>query len=94
MILIDHGRAFMTDKKFTEKLIYDENNKENKNFIMDQLPRAFVEKLRALDAASIKAAVGEYLTDKEIDGTLKRRDLMVAWIDKHIKDKGEDYVLY
>jgi len=94
MILIDHSRAFMTDRKFTDKLIYDENNKENKNFIMDQLPRAFVEKLRALDAPSIKAAVGEYLTDKEIDATLKRRDLMVAWIDKHIKDKGEEYVLY
>lgn len=94
MILIDHSRTFMTDKKYNQKLIYDENNKENKNFIMDQLPRAFVEKLRALDAASIKAAVGEYLTDKEIDGTLKRRDLMIAWIDKHIKDKGEEYVLY
>jgi hypothetical protein len=94
MILIDHSRAFMTDKKYNQKLIYDENNKENKNFIMDTLPRAFVEKLRALDAASIKAAVGEYLTDKEIDATLKRRDLMIAWIDKHIKDKGEEYVLY
>ena len=94
MILIDHGRAFMTDKKYNEKLIYDEKHKENKNFIMDQLPRAFVEKLKSLDAASIKAAVGEYLTDKEIDATLKRRDLMIAWIDNHIKEKGEDYVLY
>jgi len=94
MILIDHSRAFMTDKKYNEKLIYDENNKESKNFIMDQLPRAFVEKLRSLDAASIKAAVGEYLTDKEIDATLKRRDLMIAWIDKHIKEKSEEYVLY
>jgi len=94
LILIDHSRTFMTDKKLNEKLIYDENNKENKNFIMDKLPRAFVEKLRALDAASIKAVVGEYLTDKEIEATLKRRDMMIAWIDKHIKEKGEDYVLY
>lgn len=94
MILIDHSRAFMTDKKYNEKLIYDEKHKENKNFIMDQLPRAFVEKLRSLDAASIKSAVGEYLTDEEINATLKRRDLMIAWIDKHIKEKGEDYVLY
>jgi len=94
LILIDHSRTFGTAKKFTEKLIYDENNKESKNFIMDQLPRAFVEKLKSLDFATIKAAVGEYLTDKEIDATLKRRDLMVAWIDKHIKEKGEDYVLY
>jgi dimeric dUTPase (all-alpha-NTP-PPase superfamily) len=94
MILIDHSRAFMTDKKYNEKLFYDEKNKENKNFIMDQLPRAFVEKLKSLDAASIKSAVGEYLTEKEIDATLKRRDMMIAWIDNHIKEKGEDYVLY
>jgi hypothetical protein len=94
MILIDHSRTFMTDKNLNEKLIYDEKNKESKNFIMDQLPRAFVEKLRALDAASIRAAVGEYLTDKEIEATLKRRDMMIAWIDNHIKEKGEDYVLY
>jgi hypothetical protein len=94
LILIDHGRAFGTAKKFTEKLIYDENNKENKNFIMDQLPRAFVEKLKSLDFATIKAVVGEYLTDGEINASLKRRDLMIAWIDKHIKEKGEDYVLY
>ena len=47
-----------------------------------------------MDAASIRAAVGEYLTDKEIELTLKRRDMMIAWIDNHIKEKGEDYVLY
>jgi hypothetical protein len=94
LILIDHSRTFGTAKKFTEKLIYDENNKENKNFIMDKLPRAFVEKLKSLDFATIKAVVGEYLTDAEINASLKRRDLMIAWIDKHIKEKGEDYVLY
>jgi hypothetical protein len=94
MILIDHSRTFGTDKEFTQKLIYDENNKESKNFIMDQLPRAFVEKLKSLDFATVKAVVGEYLTDNEIDATLKRRDLMIAWIDKHIKEKGEGYVLY
>ncbi len=94
LILIDHSRTFGTAKKFTEKLIYDENNKENKNFIMDKLPRAFVEKLKSLDFATIKAVVGEYLTDVEINASLKRRDLMIAWIDKHIKEKGEDYVLY
>jgi hypothetical protein len=94
MILIDHGRAFMTDKRSNEKLVYDENNKENKNFIMDQLPRAFVDKLKSLDAASVKSAVGEYLTDEEINATLKRRDMIIAWLDKHIQEKGEQYVLY
>jgi hypothetical protein len=94
IILIDHGRAFMTDKISNEKLIYDENNKESKNFIMDQLPRAFVEKLKSLDAASVKSVVGEYLTDKEINATLKRRDMIITWLDGHIKEKGEQYVLY
>jgi hypothetical protein len=93
MILINHSRAFGPGKR-SIKLIYDENNKENKNYIMDELPRAFFEKLKSLDAATIKSAVGEYLTDEEIDFTLKRRDLIVAWIEKHIKEKGEAHVLY
>lgn len=93
MILINHSRSFGTGKR-SLKLIYDENNRESKNYIMDELPRAFFEKLKSLEAATVRAAVGEYLTDEEIDSTLKRRDLIVAWIDKHIKEKGEAHVLY
>ena len=93
IILVNHFRAFGTGKR-SIKLIYDENNKESKNYIMDQLPRAFFEKLKSLDATTVRAMVGEYLTDEEIDFTLKRRDLIVAWIDNHIKEKGEAYVLY
>jgi hypothetical protein len=54
----------------------------------------FFEKLKSLDAGIIKFVVGEYLTDEEIDFSPKRRDLIVAWIDKHIKEKGEERVLY
>jgi len=93
MILINHSRSFGTGKR-SLKLIYDENNRESKNYIMDELPRAFFEKLKSLDAATIKSAVGEYLTDEEINAILKRRDLIVAWIDNHIKEKGEEHVLY
>ena len=93
MILINHSRSF-GNRKNSIKLIYDENNRRGKSFVMDELPRPFYEKLKSLDAATIKSVVGEYLTDEEIDFSLKRRDLIVAWIDKHIKEKGEERVLY
>ncbi len=93
MILIDHSRSFRTSGKFAKKLIYDEKFKEGPR-LMKQLPRAFVEKLKGLDMESIKGVVGEYLTDKEIEHVLTRRDLILKWLDKLIKKEGEDKVLY
>jgi hypothetical protein len=93
MILIDHSRTFRTSKKFTEKLIYTEKHPEGPK-LMSELPRALVEKIKALTPESIKAAVGEYLTDEEIKAVLIRRDLILAEIDKLIKKNGEDQVLY
>ena len=93
MILIDHSRSFRTSKKFTNKLIYDEKYKEGAR-IMKELPRAFVEKLRSLTLEVIQEVVGEYLTDKEIEATLMRRDLIIKWIDDRIAKLGEDAVLY
>jgi hypothetical protein len=94
MILIDHSRTFRTSKKFTKKLIYDEKYKEGPTFIMKELPRAFVEKLKSLNAEVIKDIAGEYLTDNEIKAMLTRRDLIIKWLDKRIKNLGEDKVLY
>jgi len=93
MILIDHSRSFRTAKKFTKKLIYDEKYKEGPR-LMKELPRAFVEKLKSLNPEEIKNIVGEYLTDKEIEAVLVRRDLIIKWLDKRIKQLGEDKVLY
>jgi hypothetical protein len=94
MILIDHSRTFRTSKKFTKKLIYDEKYKEGPTFIMKELPRAFYEKIKSLNAEVIKGVVGEYLTDKEIEAVLVRKDLVVKWIENRIKKMGEDKVLY
>lgn len=94
MILIDHSRSFRTSKKFTKKLIYDEKNKEGPTFIMKELPRALYEKIKSLNAEVIKNAVGEYLTDKEIEAMLVRKDLIVKWVEDRIKKMGEDKVLY
>jgi hypothetical protein len=93
MILIDHSRSFRISKKFTTKLIYDEKYREGKR-LMREVPRAFLEKLKELTPAIIREVVGEYLTDKEIEGVISRRDLMLAWFDKFIKEHGEDKVLY
>lgn len=94
MILIDHSRTFRTSKKFTEKLIYDEKYKEGPTFIMKELPRALVEKLKSLNPEIIREVVGEYLTDEEIQAVVTRRDLIIEWLDKQIKKLGEDKVLY
>lgn len=94
LLLIDHSRSFRTTKASTKNLLYDEKRKENPNFVMAQLPRGFVEKLRQLDAATLREVVGEYLTDKEIEATMARRDLMLAWLDKRVKELGEAAVLY
>ncbi len=93
MILIDHSRSFRTSKKFTKNLIYDEKYKEGAR-LMKQLPRALVEKLRAMTPEVVREVVGEYLTDKEIEATLIRRDLIIQWIDDRISKLGEDAVLY
>jgi hypothetical protein len=93
IILPDHSRSFRTSKKFTKNLIYTEKHKEGPR-IMKELPRAFIEKLKSLDFEPIKGVVGEYLTDKEIDAVLLRRDLIIAFIDERIKQLGEDKVLY
>jgi len=93
MILIDHSRTFRTSKKFTKNLIYDEKYKEGPR-LMKELPRGFVEKLKSLNQEVIKDIVGEYLTDKEIECVLIRKDLILKWLEKRIKELSEDKVLY
>jgi hypothetical protein len=94
MILIDHSRSFGTFKKACSDLIYDEKYKEGPQFIVETLPRAFFEALKALTAESVRTEVGEYLTDAEISCLISRRDLMIAWLDKRIAVLGEAKVLY
>jgi len=90
MLLIDHSRSFRTSGKFTKKLIYSKKTKDE----MKQLPADFVAKLRALDHSSIKQVVEGYLTDKEIEAVLTRRDLILKEVEERIAKLGEDKVLY
>lgn len=93
MILVDHSRSFRSSKKYTKNLIFDENYKGGPK-LMKRLPKVFVEKLKSLNFEQIKDAIGEYLTEDEINAVLTRRDLILDWLDKRIKKLGEEEVLY
>lgn len=80
MFLIDHSRAFASDRMPFEKE-------------MTRIDRAFFEKLKALDEASVMKQVRPWLLD---DGAaraiLKRRDKIVKQLEKAARKKGEAVV--
>jgi hypothetical protein len=88
MVLIDHSRSFRTTKKYTKKLQYDSKKP------MKRLPRAFVEKIKALDEATLRGVIGDTLNDKEIEAVMARQQLMVAEFDRLLSEEGEDAFLY
>lgn len=92
-VLIDHSRAFRTEAAYTKALPFDEKMLPDGE-LMKELPRAFVERLRALDEAAITAAVGPYLDKKEIRATTARKALLLAWIDAAIAKVGDAKFLY
>lgn len=98
MMLIDHSRAFRTVKPFAERLVFGAGglmrNPDGSPYPFLKLPRAFVDKLRSLDAKSVKAAVKASLTAKEIEALLKRRDLILEEVEALVREKGEAEVLY
>jgi hypothetical protein len=73
-------------------LIYSGERDDSK--IMRRLPRAFVEKMNAMNSEVVKKIVGDYLTDKEIAAVLMRRDLILKEIAGLIEKHGESDVLY
>lgn len=93
LIAIDHSRSFRTSKKFVKQLINCEKSKGGPR-IVKFLPRSFVEKLKTLNFEIIREAVGEYITDKEIDAVLIRRDMIIQEIEKRVKRYGARRILY
>jgi hypothetical protein len=91
--LIDHSRTFRTTKAFKETLPFS-GDKFPGVGVMRELPRALVEKVRALDESSIREAVGKTLSGKEIGAVLARRELVLKEIDRLIAEHGESAVLY
>jgi hypothetical protein len=93
MILIDHSRAFRDSYPYANRLLYGKNGiRTNDDFW--PLPRALVEKMRALTYEKIRQALEGYLTSSEIDAVLVRRNLLLREIDELVREKGEGAVLY
>ena len=90
LMLIDHSRSFRTGKRYTRHLVHDADGAPR----VRQLPRAFVERLRALDAPTLRETAGVYLTEKEIAGVIARAQGILAGIDRLIAENGTDRVLY
>lgn len=93
MVLIDHSRSFRTSNRFTKSLIYSAKSPEGPK-LMSEVPRALVERIKALDFAGIRAVVGEYLSDEEVQAVLIRRDLILKEIARLVEVNGEAKVLY
>jgi hypothetical protein len=93
-LLIDHSFAFRSEGEYATKLIYGRNGiKKYENgdpILIKQAPRALVDRIRALDAESLKKAVGPYLTANEIAAVLSRAKILVTEIEEMAKLIGED----
>jgi hypothetical protein len=77
IILIDHSRAFGTDRMPFEKE-------------MTRVDRAFFERLKALDEAAVMARLRPWvLADGTVRGLLKRRDKIVAHFERLARERGE-----
>jgi hypothetical protein len=92
-ILLDHSRCFRSSQKFRKQLVMGKNGLIEKQ-LFRVLPRAFVEKIRALNYEQIKGAVGHYLKNEEIEAILDRKVLLLTEIQEMIKEKGKKNVLY
>jgi len=98
-ILIDHSRAFRSNREYTERIVFGINGikkrqADGRPYLIRRVPRELLEKIKALDFTVIKQAVGPYLTDKEIQSIIARKKLIQDEIAEMIKMYGEDEVLY
>ncbi len=97
-LLIDHSRAFRSTKEYRERLVFGRNglktSAQGQTWLIRRVPRAFFERLKTLDFAAIKAAVGPYLKDDEIRAIVERRELLVRDIEETARAQGEAEVIY
>ena len=80
--LIDHTRAF----RMMKDLLSPQN--------LAQCDRKLLAKMRELSKDVLNQRLDKYLTDREIEGLLARRDKIVQFFDALIAQKGEAAVLF
>lgn len=82
VMMIDFTRAF----RLQPELMYGKD--------LAKMDRELFPRLKALMKDAVKKAVGDWLTNHEIDAMMQRRDLLVAHFARLIAELGEDKVLY
>jgi hypothetical protein len=85
-----HWEVYMIDFTRAFRRFHDLRNPEN----LLRCSRELLGKLRNLKVEEVRAKVGEYLNEPEIEGVMKRRDKIVAHFDKLVAEKGENAVLF
>lgn len=75
LFLIDHSRAFITDKRLVTE--------------MTRIDRELWEKMLALDEATLSAAIGQWIDRASVRAILRRRDMMKDFVDGLVKKFGD-----
>jgi hypothetical protein len=65
----------------------------NKDDLM-RFPRALIEKVKLLDQPTVEKHLGNYLNLSQIDGLMKRRQLLLALVEDLSRKFGEHSVLF
>ena len=78
VILIDHSRAFITERAPKD---------------LDRVDETLWERMKALTRADLDRALGPWLDSGAIDAVMKRRDKMIEDVDKLIARKGRALVI-
>ena len=82
VMMIDFSRAF----RLQPELLHQKD--------LAKIDRQLLAKLEALTKEDVTSATTDYLTKRELDAMMVRRDLLVAHFKKLIAELGEDKVLY
>jgi hypothetical protein len=97
-ILIDHSRAFRSAPGSVKALYFGrrgtKKSAEGRPFLIRRLPRAFVDKLKALTIEGVREAEGPYMSEDEVRAVMARRDLLLGEIEEMTKESGGSGFLY
>jgi hypothetical protein len=79
LILIDHSRAFTTDKKLVQKV--------------ERVDALLWDRMTALTRDDLTRSLGSWLESDQIAAMIQRRDEMAAAVDKLVAKKGRSLVI-
>jgi hypothetical protein len=82
VMMIDFSRAF----RLQPELLHLKD--------LSKIDRQLLAKLESITREDVAAATGDFLTKRELDPLMARRDLLVAHFKKQIAELGEAKVLY